>query len=937
MKGKKITLTFLIATIILGVTLIRGVNASPSSALIYVDPQTSIATYLGEVFTINVNIANVANLSVAKFKMGYNTTLLNVTSVVEGDFLKKFGGTFFYKEIHEDLGYVKVETTYIWGGPADGNGTLATISFKATYYGSVSCTLDLYDTILRDPNLNDIPHVITDGNYYARVLTVATDKLLYAYNESVKINGNFSLGESPIDGLVALEVVDPSDKPIVYRTLKTGTNPPVGNVDIVNIYSCDEFGYPKTSFLIGFDRFVYFNVTVRNNGPLTESVKVTINAYDGKNAPFGAPLRGITLEPGQTWYLFPGVPIPNWISNGSAAGYASVFTGDPSQGGIAYNPEKSAAFEITGVGGGGAGGAAAVGFQKTNNGSIVLTDTLGSYNLTFKIPGEATQGVYTVYVSSSYQERHVEDSSVFGLSTMIVPYNYSTIQEAVDAADPQNNIIFVFSGTYYEHVTINKSLTLVGENPSNTIIDGNGTGTVVYVASDNVTIRRFTIQNSGSSSPSGIYLNYSSRNTISENIISNNYNGIYLNYSSRNTIKSNTITLNNGYGIYLNRCTGNTLKDNNMAGNGYNFGVAGDSLSDFTHDIDTSNKIGAKPIYYLMNEKDKEISDAGYIAVVNSTNIVIKGLTLTENGQGVLFAFTNFSLIERVDTTNNEYGIYLDNSYNNTIIGGTVSDNAVGIYLRYCNGNIICHQNFINNINQIARYQSSNIWDDGAGKGNRWSDYNGTDDGSGGRVKGDGVGDTNLPWQGVDYYPLMSPWIPAPDIAVTRVTPILYIVNDPAGNIYPGWKINVNVTVRNKGDFTQTFSARARFYNATYTEAGPLQTIDKLAPLKERNITVICTTNGASPFLNYTIKVETSTIPGETNTTDNTLIDGQVKVRFPGDASGDRFVDVDDLQILGWHWQKTVPPGDPKADFSGDSFIDVDDLQILGWNWQKPK
>ena len=36
-------------------------------------------------------------------------------------------------------------------------------------------------------------------------------------------------------------------------------------------------------------------------------------------------------------------------------------------------------------------------------------------------------------------------------------------------------------------------------------------------------------------------------------------------------------------------------------------------------------------------------------------------------------------------------------------------------------------------------------------------DYTGVDDGSGGRVAGDGVGDTNLPWQRVDYYPLINP------------------------------------------------------------------------------------------------------------------------------------------------------------------------------------
>jgi len=49
----------------------------------------------------------------------------------------------------------------------------------------------------------------------------------------------------------------------------------------------------------------------------------------------------------------------------------------------------------------------------------------------------------------------------------------------------------------------------------------------------------------------------------------------------------------------------------------------------------------------------------------------------------------------------------------------------------------------------------NNKWDNGC-EGNYWCTYNGSD------LDGDGIGDTYLPWEGVDYYPLMIPyWNPA--------------------------------------------------------------------------------------------------------------------------------------------------------------------------------
>jgi parallel beta-helix repeat protein len=76
--------------------------------------------------------------------------------------------------------------------------------------------------------------------------------------------------------------------------------------------------------------------------------------------------------------------------------------------------------------------------------------------------------------------------------------NYTTIQEAINASETEDgHVIFAEEGTYYEHITISKSISLVGEKRDTTVIDGNGTGTVIQIIANNVSIINFTIRNAG--------------------------------------------------------------------------------------------------------------------------------------------------------------------------------------------------------------------------------------------------------------------------------------------------------------------------------------------------------------------------------------------------------------------------------------------------------
>lgn len=153
-------------------------------------------------------------------------------------------------------------------------------------------------------------------------------------------------------------------------------------------------------------------------------------------------------------------------------------------------------------------------------------------------------------------------------TTIKVPKDQPTIQSAIDAANP-GDTIFVYNGTYHEHIIIYKTLTLSGQNKSTTIIDSKGTGTPLTITAHNVTVTGFTVKSGPTTLPpplSGIDIS-SSGNTISNNIVTDNdFCGIILSNCRNNTIRQNIIA-NNTAGILLLHSNNNTIYHNNLINN----------------------------------------------------------------------------------------------------------------------------------------------------------------------------------------------------------------------------------------------------------------------------------------------------------------------------------------------------------------------------------
>jgi len=328
-------------------------------------------------------------------------------------------------------------------------------------------------------------------------------------------------------------------------------------------------------------------------------------------------------------------------------------------------------------------------YCKSGGRSVTASGILDSHDFT-KVYNML--GGITAWQSAGYP---VWIATVHNINTT---FNYDTIQAAIDAPQTlDEHTILVDAGTYCESVTLNKSISLVGENKSTTIIDGNGAGDVVHVTANNTVVSNFSIRNSGI-----------------------NNNGILLDNCFGSSVISNNVTGSNWNGILIWHSSNNILRNNTMTNNTCNFGVWSECFQGFINDVDDSNTVNGKPVYYWISTENAEVPlDAGCVVLVDCRNIRIENSTLENNFEGVLLVHTHNSTITRNNVTNNEYGImlcesssnnitvnniatdasgiYLDGSDSNTISGNILRNNEGGLILKFSGGNTLRNNNMTNN------------------------------------------------------------------------------------------------------------------------------------------------------------------------------------------------------------------------------------------------
>jgi parallel beta-helix repeat protein len=189
----------------------------------------------------------------------------------------------------------------------------------------------------------------------------------------------------------------------------------------------------------------------------------------------------------------------------------------------------------------------------------------------------------------------------------------------------------------------------------------------------------------------GLILQNSHGNVLHENrVFANRGEGVLLTSSDRNRILKNTIE-RNGFGLVLLGSRENTLESNRLERNEKSLRVWGESLPHFMQEISRSNTIDGRAVVYLVGAKGATITarDApAMIALIDSEEITIDGVTLPPQSEGILLVGTRNSRVRNSVLLKTLRGITLIDARENEIVGVRIEAAAEnGITLLRSHGN----------------------------------------------------------------------------------------------------------------------------------------------------------------------------------------------------------------------------------------------------------
>jgi len=261
--------------------------------------------------------------------------------------------------------------------------------------------------------------------------------------------------------------------------------------------------------------------------------------------------------------------------------------------------------------------------------------------------------------------------------------NYTKIQDAIDNAS-NGDTVFVYRGIYshffptnpndyHSCVSITHSISLIGEDKNDTIINGSGRYDVIKISNtENITISGFTLQNGGTPGTTlygrGIIIWQSDNVKIYNNIVQGNKIGFYIDNPEENISIFDNIIQENDNGI--------SIKNHPV-------------LVKVFCNVITNNKLGIELI--------RAISCSVYENIISYNDV------------GIYLQTSSLNIIEYNQIEGNDVGISAYEGNGTTQFNNFINNNKHA----YFNKDVILRK--LDLINSNNQHWNGNYWDDWKG------------------------------------------------------------------------------------------------------------------------------------------------------------------------------------------------------------------------------
>ncbi len=144
-------------------------------------------------------------------------------------------------------------------------------------------------------------------------------------------------------------------------------------------------------------------------------------------------------------------------------------------------------------------------------------------------------------------------------------------------------------------------------------------------------------------------------------------------------VTGNTVT-GCQYGILLDNARNATLSGNNLSDNSMNFGVDGIDIENYHHQVDTSNNVDGRPVYYLVEEPGAVIdgtTGAGVVFGIACPDLTVQDLIFEKNEYGLILVGSDHAMIRNVTALSNQIGISVSESDHTHIEECSARDNTL--------------------------------------------------------------------------------------------------------------------------------------------------------------------------------------------------------------------------------------------------------------------